>query len=232
LTRTYHAACFKCTSCLRRLYAGAFLDHDDAPYCDACYERLFAGNRKNYAAPNAKRPKDIIDTSDPLKDFKAKNGGKLDIQQYSEKHQLSHKVLRAHHKAHNHPSKLHKYMVDDKTHIHMMDGQMKHIFAKSQAKMHKMISYQMNVLQQKLIEQADEILNQEILEFAANYGGSSALVGKDKSKAARHKHQDSIDESRETEETLLSNLDTNTQSVDWDLDTSELIKRLAATNKK
>ncbi|KAJ3436181.1 lim domain family [Anaeramoeba flamelloides] len=43
LGNDWHKTCFKCTSCNKRLVAGAFNEHDNDPYCKKCYNNNFRG---------------------------------------------------------------------------------------------------------------------------------------------------------------------------------------------
>ena len=167
LTHTYHARCFKCTGCSRVLNAGNFLDHEGKQYCNICYERLFAGNRKMYAAPH-QRASGEIDKADPLKDMRSSTkNGKLDIKQYSKKLNIPDKLIKSQKKSSEHNVRLHRYMLgtSNVSESVMMDGRMKFVYHNLQKRLHKMVIHQCYSLQQKLIERVDHILQQEVLEF-------------------------------------------------------------------
>ena len=159
---------FRCTSCNKVLYAGEFCDHDEDPYCEACYERLFAGNRKQYAIPE-QRPMGEIDTTDPLQEIKSSTQiGKLDIKRFSAKHNIPEKLAKSQNKSYQYNAKLHRYMLGNVKQSLMMDGRMNYVHKKLQQRLHKMIAHQCYTFQQKLIERVDDILKQEILQFDHN----------------------------------------------------------------
>ena len=98
LTKIYHDKCFKCTSCSKVLYLGGFVDHLQDPFCEPCYERLFAGNRKMYSKPDQQLDGEI-DTSDPLKQIKSNTkSGKLDIKKFSQQHNIDETLKKSHSK--------------------------------------------------------------------------------------------------------------------------------------
>ena len=165
----FYVGHFRCTACKKILYAGEFLDHEEDPYCEPCYERLFAGNRKMYAPPN-KNSIGEIDTTDPLKEIKSSTRtGKLDIKRFSARHNIPDTLKKSQSKSYKHQAKLHKYMLGNASDSIMMDGRMKYIYSKLQNRLHKMIIHQCYTLQKKLIERVDDILKQEILEFDHNH---------------------------------------------------------------
>ena len=42
LNQTWHPDCFRCASCKEDFADGAFVNHENKPYHDACYDKLFA----------------------------------------------------------------------------------------------------------------------------------------------------------------------------------------------
>eukprot|EP01083_Nonionella_stella_P059365 155310_1 len=252
LARMYHSRCFKCKSCNKVLYAGNFMDHDEDPFCECCYERLFAGNRRMYSSPD-EIAKGEIDTTDPLKELKSSTtNGKLDIKRFSAKHNIPTKLKQTQSKSYKHHAKLHRYMIGNANESLMMEGRMKFVYSKLQDRMHKMIIHQCYTLQNKLIERVDSILQQELLEFDHNHAmKQQKRLFDPKSMDPNHNSLQNKNELRKLTNMLETHIDipdftdkngtksadadryTNTNVIhdnDSDLDTQELIARLT-TNK-
>ena len=241
LTRTYHSHCFKCESCKRILYAGGFMDHSDEPYCECCYERLFAGNRRMYSAPD--RPAiGEIDTSDPLKEMKShKKLGKLDIERFSLKHNIPNTIKQSQSKSYKHNAKLHRYMLGggNANESIVLKGRMKYVHSRVRERVQKMIIHHCYALQTKLMQRVDDILQTEMLRDFSIAEMNNVSTDSDE---IVQSHKKDLNEIRNTLETHIkiptnfvmnTSTETNEKSAimednESDLDTQELIARLTA----
>lgn len=235
LSQTFHARCFKCFACHRTLKAGLFLDHNSCAYCEPCYDKLFAGNRKEYSMnDDDSQAGSEIDRSDPLARVKSKNG-KIDIRRFSKIHniELERNAKKASNKYFQN-AKLRGYILTSNNNASLvLRGRMQFIHERVRKRMHQMVVHQCYQMQRKIVERLDAILYEELMEFEhrnSNKVPSKESNGKNKYSEQEIQEIKEIGKLLETDVTgIMKDFDFFNDNVDVEEENDERIT-IAATD--